>query len=217
MAEVFAIATAAHVVDDAHFWEEPIRITHETSKTSTMLRQNGRAIFLDSKRDSALILFSNKDIPFPPERLKLAPQGKYLRVGIDIGWLGYPAIPSASLCFFGGRVSARLEDSDAYLIDGVAINGVSGGPAFHVADKMTGEVWVMGLVSAYVPNRATGETLPGLSVVRNVEHFHKLANEFASLEQAKESETPMAEAPPDTKPDGRESPKGKLTRGRDRA
>ncbi len=48
----------------------------------------------------------------------------------------------------------------------------------------------MGVVSAYVPNRATGDVLPGLSVVRDVSQFHELAPTFASLDQAREAEPP---------------------------
>jgi hypothetical protein len=97
-------------------------------------------------------------------------------------------------------VSAFVENQSAYLVDGVAINGVSGGPAFHILDVAEDPVVVMGVVSAYVPNRATGEVLPGLSVVRHVEQFHELAPTFASLDQAKEAEQP-AELPP-PKPEG---------------
>jgi hypothetical protein len=58
----------------------------------------------------------------------------------------------------------------------------------------------MRVVSAYVPNRATGEVLPGLSVVRDVTQFHELAPSFASLDQAREAEPPPETPPP--KPEG---------------
>jgi hypothetical protein len=80
--------------------------------------------------------------------------------GIDIGWLGYPGIEPDTLCFFAGTVSARQTNRKAYLIDGVAINGVSGGPVFHCPTP--DQVQIIGCVSAYHANRATGETLPGL-------------------------------------------------------
>ena len=54
---------------------------------------------------------------------------------------------------------------------------------------------LVGVLSAYMPNRATGETLPGSAVVRDVSHFHDLAPTFASLDEAKAQETP-AETPP---------------------
>src|SRR5207249_3693912 len=145
----------------AHFWEEPIRIDHIAK--STVVRHHERAIFLDFDRDTAAILFHRADLPLPPDPLPLAPKGMFLMVGNEIGWLGFPAIPAANLCFFAGTVSAFVENQSAYLVDGVAINGVSGGPAFHILDNETDPIVVMGVVSAYVPNRATGEVLPGLS------------------------------------------------------
>jgi hypothetical protein len=83
-------------------------------------------------------------------------------------------------------------------VDGVAINGVSGGPAF-IREKM-----LVGVVAAYIPNRATGEPFPGLAVVRGVEQFHELAESFRSIDEAKAEETLPTEPPPPT-PEG-ESP-----------
>ena len=77
-------------------------------------------------------------------------------------------------------------------MDGVAINGVSGGPAFHLTTVENMPVIIMGVMSAYVPNRATGEVLPGLSVVRGVAQFHELLPTFESLDQAKSQESPPA-------------------------
>ncbi|HXG07900.1 MAG TPA: serine protease [Nitrososphaera sp.] len=187
-----AIATAAHVVDFAHYWEEPIRIDHPSSRKSTIVRQGQRAIFLDPARDTAAILFNRGDIPLPDKMLPLGPNKMVLKVGIEIGWLGFPAIAGADLCFFSGRVSSWVQAQEAYLVDGVAVNGVSGGPAFHLDRKL---VILMGVVSAYAPNRATGETLPGLGVIRNVTQFHELAPTFESLDQAISQQTPPSVPP----------------------
>jgi hypothetical protein len=195
---ICGIATAAHVVDLADYWEEPIRIDHVTSGKSVVVRRDQRAVLLDKPRDTAAVLFARGDLPLPSDPLPLAPKDKYVRVGNEIGWLGFPAIPAANLCFFTGNVSAWLGAQCAYLVDGVAINGVSGGPAFHVlVEEEKVKVVVMGVVSAYVPNRATGEVLPGLSVVRDVTQFHELAPTFASLDQAR-SAAPPAELPAPT-------------------
>jgi hypothetical protein len=51
-------------------------------------------------------------------------------------------------------------------------------------------------VSAYIPNRATGDVLPGLAVIRDVIQFQELANTFKSFDQAKEEETTPIEPPP---------------------
>jgi hypothetical protein len=191
--DIAGVATAAHVVDHAHYWEEPIRIDHVSK--SVVVRHPERAIFLDPNRDTAAILFHRAEIPFPAAPLPLAPKGMFLKVANQIGWLGFPAIPLASLCFFTGNISAWVDHQGAYLVDGVAINGVSGGPAFFIAPGAPEPVIVMGVVSAYMANRATGEVLPGLSVVRDVTQFHELAPTFADLDQAREA-APAAQPPP---------------------
>ncbi len=83
------------------------------------------------------------------------PQGRYMKVGSEIGWLGFPAIAAKDLCFFSGQVSATQVDRNRYLVDGVVIHGVSGGPAFSVygIDEPSAGPTVIGLATAYMPNR----------------------------------------------------------------
>jgi len=191
---LMAIATAAHVVDSAHYWEEPIRIDHVDKGGSRLLRKDDRVILVDQAKDSAVIVVQRAGLIVPSSTLQLAKEGTHLKVGNEIGWLGFPAIPGAALCFFGGTTSAWLKEQSAYLVDGVAINGVSGGPAFYIKTKGGKHVVLIGLVSAYAPNRATGETLPGLSIIRDVSQFHDITRTFASFDQAKTEESP-AELP----------------------
>jgi hypothetical protein len=47
------------------------------------------------------------------------------RVGLDIVDLSF-----RNFAFFGGVISGYQHEPPVYLIDGVAVNGVSGGPAF---------------------------------------------------------------------------------------
>ena len=193
--ELCATATAAHVLDHAHYWEEPIRLLHVASGKSVVLRPHERAVFLDESLDSAAVAFSNSDLPFPKD-LNLFPlldKTKFIKPGVEIGWLGFPAIPQSGLCFFSGRVSAYLEDTSTYLVDGVAINGVSGGPAFVLSDD---SLEVMGIVSAYIPNRATGQVLPGVAVVRDSTQFHDVGERFRSIDEAKQQEKTPTEPPP---------------------
>jgi len=170
------------------------------SGKSVVVHRHERALFLDGQRDTAAVLFRRGDLPLPAEPLPLIPKDKFLKVGNKIGWLGFPAIQGANLCFFSGDISAWLQSQMAYLVDGVAINGVSGGPAFHILELEPPVVVIIGVMSAYVPNRATGEVLPGLCVVRDVSQFHELAPTFASLDQAREAESPADTPPP--KPEG---------------
>jgi hypothetical protein len=169
------IATAAHVVEHAREWEEPIRIYHPTSGKSALVRESDRFIVTDSDRDTAAIFVGEIDIPFPEQELPLGPEKMYLKIGNDIGWLGFPAIADGPLSFFGGRVSAWLTAQEGYLVDGVVINGVSGGPAFHIEGRIP---VVIGVVSAYIPNRASGTALPGLGMIRGVNHYHELIARF---------------------------------------
>jgi hypothetical protein len=186
-----AIATAAHVIAHAHYWEEPIRVEHQASGKTLLLRQSDRAIYAEDNKDTAAIVFERGEMELPTQLLPLADKDKHFKAGVEIGWLGYPAMPRASLCFFSGRISAWVENDNAYLVDGVAINGVSGGPAFVLWGGI-----LAGVVSAYIPNRNTGEVLPGLAVVRGVTQFHDVAQGFRSLDEAKTEETPATEPPP---------------------
>jgi len=193
---VSGIATAAHVVEHAHLWEDPIRIHHPASGGSLVVRHNERALWINSQSDTAVLIVHRDAIKFPEDAIDLAPKGKHLTVGNEVGWLGFPAIPIADLCFFSGRISAWSERLDGYLVDGNAINGVSGGPVVTVIDDT---VNLIGTVSAYAPNRATGETLPGLAIVRSVERFHDAVAALASLDEAK-TEEKAPEPPPDLSP-----------------
>jgi len=191
--KICAVATAAHVVDHAHFWEQPIRVHHVKSGQSILLRAADRAVRLNENRDSAGIVFDRSELPFPDEALPLMTEGRHLKSGVEIGWLGFPAVATAELCFFSGRISAYLRRDETYLVDGVAINGVSGGPAFQLQSRGTR---IIGVISAYIPNRATGEVLPGVSVVRDVTEFQEVAKSFKDLDEAKAQETPPNEPPP---------------------
>ena len=188
-----AVATAAHVVAHAHYWEQPIRVEHETSGKSLLLRPGDRAIKIHEHYDTSAIVFHTGEIKFPGEPRELFKKDHYLKPGVEIGWLGFPAIPRASLCFFSGRISAYVGDDHAYLVDGVAINGVSGGPVFR---RAVNSVELIGVVSAYVPNRATGESLPGLAIIREVAEFHELTAHFRNLGEAQAQEAPSTEPPP---------------------
>jgi hypothetical protein len=74
---------------------------------------------------------------------------------------------------------------------------VSGGPTFFIVGPV---VAIIGAVSAYRANRATGEALPGLCEVTHVAQFHDVINTFKSLEEAKQQESPPSvPSPPEEK------------------
>jgi hypothetical protein len=198
-----AVATASHVIDHAFYWEQPIRLDQIESSKTVLLRQDQRAILSDPKRDTAVLVFEAGAIRPPEADLEFIPEEKHLKVGNEVGWLGFPAI-SSSLCFFSGHVSAWQQSDQAYLIDGVAINGVSGGVVFFLGPTQPVAV---GVVSAYVPNRATGEVLPGLAVARDVSYLHEQATNFSTFDEARAAQSvPDPPAPPVVDSDAPQTP-----------
>ena len=177
-----AIATAAHVVKHADDWQQPIKIRGKFGVT--LLEEAARVIFVDTARDSAIVLFFKGDFQLPQEPIAMRPMDSPCGIGATIGWLGYPAIAPDTLCFFSGRISARHASNRAYFVDGVAINGVSGGPVFHVA---TGgkHVEAIGAISSYMPNLTTGHSLPGLLVATDVSQFHETYEKIKNLDEAR--------------------------------
>jgi Trypsin-like peptidase domain len=92
--------------------------------------------------------------------LPVFPEDFILARGAEIGWLGFPGIVHPELCFFSGHISGYNHDPPAYLVDGVAINGVSGGPVFDENCNL------VGMMTAYLPNRVNKSmVLPGLASV----------------------------------------------------
>jgi trypsin-like peptidase len=186
------IATAAHVIADTDDWQQPLRLSSHTFQKTSFLKESDRVIFKNERTDSAIILFSPKALNFPTQNIPLRPIATPINIGVEVGWLGYPSIEPQTLCFFSGSVSARREDRSAYLIDGVAINGVSGGPVIF-SDETDGAQFV-GIVSAYRANRLRGDALPGLLIAQDLSHFHNIIQTIRSLDEAKEKK-PEVETP----------------------
>jgi hypothetical protein len=176
------IATAMHVVDYADDWQQPIRIRQTQTGKLAPLMPTDRIIFKDWKTDSAVMIFEKHDLSLPETLIPLYPIGNPISIGAEVCWLGFPQIQSYTLCFFSGNISAWQEFRKAYLIDGVAINGVSGGPVVYCTDADA--IQVVGIISAYSANRASGEALPGLSIAQDVSHFHDVIGQIRSVEEA---------------------------------
>ncbi len=207
--QFIGIATALHVIDHAHDWEEPIKLVHHQSGATTILREAERVIFSYRDKDLAFILLNVGDLPVNTTDLSMIPPDKRLKQGVHMGWCGFPVVAPDQLCFFTGHMSSWLLDQKSYLVDGVAINGVSGGPAFTVDNKGPR---ICGVVSAYVPNRVTGETLPGVCLIRDVSPYRNALKTVSSLEEADEkakeekeelSETGESQSKAEAKPKAR--------------
>ncbi len=167
-----AIATAHHVIENADQWQQPIRIHNYDFSQRILLKEDLRVVLKNPANDSAVIWFPvHADLDLPKVPIQLRPVDALLTVGDDIGWLGFPAVDSNTLCFFSGSVSARPKGGGGYLIDGVAIHGVSGGPVLYSTSH--DGVQVVGIVTAYMVNRQRGESLPGLAIAQDVSYFHQ--------------------------------------------
>ena len=177
------VATALHVVEYANTWKQPIRLTYHSSSKELFLKDSEYIILADWKTDSAVILFQKPIFELPSELIELIPLSTPLSIGNEVSWLGFPAIEPYTLCFFSGNISARQDFRKAYLIDGVAINGVSGGPVLYYSTG-TESIQIVGIVSAYRASRATGDTLPGLLYAQDVSHFHGVINRIRSVDDA---------------------------------
>jgi hypothetical protein len=177
------IATAMHVIKHADEWQQPIRIRNNKLEEIVFLKEERRFIKMDWDTDSAVIIFPAGGLKLPDGVPPLLPTGSLTNIGAEVAWLGFPAIEPWTLCFFSGNISAWQSRRKAYLIDGVAINGVSGGPVIYPTGTKSSQI--VGIISAYQPNRAMGEALPGLSIAQDVSHFHDVINTIRSLDDAK--------------------------------
>ena len=181
---ICGVATALHVVDQANEWQQPIRLRHYSSGKTLLLKEpNDRFIFTNPETDSAVICFNRElEFPLPENPISLLQSKFFIKIGVEVGWLGFPNVAPDDLCFFSGNISARPKNTKAYLIDGVAIHGVSGGPVLFDTTE-TDEVQIVGTVSEYWANRMTGEALPGLLIAQDVSHFHKVVSAIKSVDE----------------------------------
>jgi hypothetical protein len=193
-----AVATAAHVVAHADSWKQPIKLRHYASGTEVFLPENERVIFLDANRDSATIVFMSGKFPLRQEVLFASPPDVFLSIGGEVAWVGFPGLAAPNLCFFSGCVSAWVSSSDSYLIDGVAINGVSGGPVFTKGDDDSPQL--IGTVSSYISNRVQGQSLPGLLRAQDLTAQHQAVATLANLVEAKEQAETSKQGTPPTPP-----------------
>ncbi len=161
------IGTAWHVVSNLYakkgdkaglkliLWEDKIDLVSLSDNV-------GLLQILPEKYDCGVIIcISRKPLFEISNLLPFIPNDVMLRRGAEIAWIGFPGlVTDRELCFFSGHVSGYISDPPAYLVDGVAINGVSGGPVFDNRKH------VIGFVSAYIPNRLNQDlVLPGLSSI----------------------------------------------------
>jgi hypothetical protein len=159
------LATAYHVVQGA-VSGSAMRICDQHGKEVVHSKGGNMAITeVGDDLDLALVIVQSKQELFSKDLLlPVLPPDYVFKRGTEIGWMGYPGITEPDLCFFHGHVAALIQQPHVYLVDGVAINGVSGGPVFDDRCHLAG------LVSAYLPNQlalpdGASRTLPGVAMM----------------------------------------------------
>ncbi|MGR9117679.1 MAG: hypothetical protein ACU85E_18225 [Gammaproteobacteria bacterium] len=101
-----------------------------------------------------------------------------ITIGSNIGWLGYPSLIDAGInqpSFFSGVISNIFANPlNQYVIDGVSIHGISGGPVFYLTENGNNP-FIIGSISSYHINRVpvdkNVESWPGLLISHNVSVF----------------------------------------------
>ena len=177
------IATAKHVVTHAHNWGLPIRVDYQNLAPLTLTAVD-RTLLLHPEQDSAVLVWKlQKSVAasLPVEPLPLLGDKSFVRTGVTIGWLGYPHLVEGGTrcCFFSGSISDFIRPR--YFVDGVAINGVSGGPAF-CPDK-DGNITIVGSISEYWLNQQDEKSLPGIMVANDISASNVLAQAMDGLLQ----------------------------------
>ena len=190
--DLIGIATAWHVVDKAIEQKQSIRLTHYVSGRGAFVSPDERHCGFNISADLAMLSVQPGDLSLPTDELPRVERGLALREGAALGWCGFPSVAPERLCFFKGCVSATIVEEVSYLVDGVLINGVSGGPAFALEDDGTARL--VGIVSAYCPNVSVGPPLPGLGIIRAVNSYGALFDLMGSAERdASQLELPVAD------------------------
>lgn len=170
------LATAWHVLSSSEGTRSHIKITNSAGNMEWNDENDDIYILKlgSDEADTALIMVESiNPMLNATSLLPILPFDSQLARGSNIGWLGYPGITDPELCFFSGHVSGYLNNPPTYLVDGVAVNGVSGGPVFD------NRCHLVGMMTAYIPNQIDQtRTLPGLSAVTPINAIRFWAEEY---------------------------------------
>ena len=168
------VLTAYHVIELAHKTGATITIRSAKTGTRVDLPSLLRNVFVVKERDQAIISFNAPNGFASLHTVHFLSHDYHYNPGVELGWLGFPKLQKAINvpCFLSGRISAYLPDDEAYLIDGVSIHGVSGGPAFYCDND--GKVVLAGIVTNYYPNEVNNQAWPGLAMFRTVNPLMEL-------------------------------------------
>jgi hypothetical protein len=192
--DLCCIATANHVIEPATVdkWEQAIHITQPNGASVRYYPQHRNILQNLEGGDSAAILVNKAGLSLPSDCLPIWNFSGEIPIGTNVGWLGFPQVVDQGVLnpsFFSGNISNVFQHLKQYAIDGVAINGVSGGPLFCQSEADT--PLVIGTISSYVPNTlATGgveKSLPGISVAHSFSSFKDVVVELKDMETVEET------------------------------
>lgn len=133
MGHIAALATAWHVVKKAETGTSLRICNRNDNEVARSLGGNMAVMEVENGLDSALVVIKTKAEIFPQDLL--LPQ-----LPADVGWMSYPGTVEPELCFFHSHIAGTLKKPPIYFVDGVATNGVSGGPVFDDQRHLTGLV-----------------------------------------------------------------------------
>ncbi len=188
------IVTAAHVLADVKSGESSITLSNGRWLPSITLEKSEWKIIKDTTLERGdTIILSVKPGIFAKLRkigVEIGPSANIFEIGEEVGWAGFPTTHPDTLCFFSGHISACTGDPHSrYLVDGVAVPGVSGGPLFPLRFS-GGNTWIIliGAVSCfhrfYLPrysNNKGEDAFPALMQAERLDQMGDFIAEFDRL------------------------------------
>ena len=184
------IATAMHVLEGALKDHSPICVYLNSGRF--IFGENASTVVIAQADgiDSASLCFISKEVPKPVVPTISPKERTQIIIGMEVGWLGYPGLEGVAdrLCFFSGRISAIDESNHRYLLDGTAIPGVSGGPAFC---EIREGLRIIGKVVHYIPVSAKSDSgkeifIPGLAGIVDVAGQNAIEDALSKLPEQKQ-------------------------------
>lgn len=176
--KIYTFATVWHVIEKLTRSSKPIKLVTADKSKAYEIMPDRYEVFREGPRklDTGIIeVESEMDLVSEEDLLPMLDFDEWLPRGADIAAVGFPGLAEEEFCFFRGVVSGYTKSPPGYLIDGVVLNGVSGGPAVDRGAR------IIGLVSSYLPNRVDRHTtLPGLTTLIPISSIRSLIGHKAS-------------------------------------
>lgn len=170
--KVYTFATAWHVIEKLARTNKPIKLVTADKNKAYEIMPDSYTIFREGPKefDTGIIeVTSERVLVSENDLLPMLDFEERLPRGAEIGAVGFPGLADEEFCFFRGVISGYSKRPQAYLVDGVVLNGVSGGPAVDQKAR------IIGLVSSYLPNRIDRHTtLPGLTTLIPISSIESL-------------------------------------------